>query len=367
MSESKIGTVEAIMLILTITVIHTILSLPHDILSSQKSASILNLIYVGAIAVALAILIIKLLKKFPGLDIIDISELIGGKIFKTLVGSIFIFYYIASSSILLRNFCENLKIVYYPMTDIMFILAIFVIAIYFGNSLDFSASLKTNLLVIPVVILSVVFLFFSNMEIFEPQKIFPILGEGVYNTFVLGLINLASFGGISFLYFLPPLLKEPEKLKKIAITSIASASIFLIFNIATLLFMFSFFLNISEISPLYAGTRYIDIGVFFQRSESIFLLIWILEFACYLSITCKFSMSIFQKLTNIESKKPINPIFCILVFSIGLLPKNYAISQFFESKIYPYMVLGIVFILGIGILILANFYKKKAKVLNRKE
>ena len=63
MSESKIGTVEAIMLILTITVIHTILSLPHDILSSQKSASILNLIYVGAIAVALAILIIKLLIK----------------------------------------------------------------------------------------------------------------------------------------------------------------------------------------------------------------------------------------------------------------------------------------------------------------
>ena len=53
MSKSKIGTMEAIMLVLTVTVIHTILSLPHNILSSQKSASILNLIYVSFIAVTI--------------------------------------------------------------------------------------------------------------------------------------------------------------------------------------------------------------------------------------------------------------------------------------------------------------------------
>ena len=247
------------------------------------------------------------------------------------------------------------------MTNLMFIIAFFVIAIYFGNSLDFSATLKTNLLIIPVVIVSVIFLFVSNIEIFEPQKIFPVLGDGIYNTFVAGLINIASFGGISFLYFLPPLLKEPEKFKKIAIISIALSAIFLIFNIATLLFMFSFFLNISEITPLYAATRYIDIGVFFQRSESIFLLIWILDFACYLSITCKFAMSIFQKLTNIYTKKPLNPIFSMLVFAIALLPKNYAISQYIENKIYPYAVIFIVFLLGIGILVLANISKKLMK------
>lgn len=360
MSKSKIGTMEAIMIVASITVIHTILSLPHDILSSQKSASILNLIYVSFLAITLAFIVYKLFKKFPGLDIIDISELIGGKIFKNIVGSIFISYYIVSSSILLRNFCENLKVIYYPMTDIIFILAFFVIAVFIGNSLDFSATLKTNLLIIPVVIVSVVFLFVSNIEIFEAQKIFPILGQGVYNTFVLGLINISSFGGISFLYFLPPLLKEPEKFKKIAITSIAAAATFLIFNIATLLFMFSFFLDISEITPLYAATRYIDIGVFFQRSESIFLLIWILAFACYLSITCKFAMSIFKKLTNLHTKKPLNPIFSLLVFAIALIPKNYAISQYFESKIYPYIIISIVYILGIGILILANLSKKKS-------
>ena len=359
MLKSKIGTVEAIMLILTIIVAHTILSLPKDILTSMKSASILNLIYVGIIAIIISYVIFRLLKNFPGLDIIDISELIGGKLFKNMLGIIFIAYFLVSSSILLRNFCESIKIIYYPMTDIFFIIAFFVIAVCIANRLDFSATLKTNLIILPVVLFSILFLFFANIKQFTPQRIFPILGDGMYNTFVFGLSNLASFGGIAYLYFLPPLLKEPEKIKKMALISVGITALYLILSVATLLFMFSFFINASEITPLYNAARYIEFGNFFQRLESIFLLIWILAFACYLSIASKFSMSIFKKLTNIETNTPLIDIFGLLILGLTLLPKNYAISQNLESKIYPYLVLGIVFFLGIGILILANLRKRK--------
>ena len=359
MQKSKIGTLEAIMLILTIVVTHTILSLPRDILSSQKSASILNLIYVSIIATIIAYFIFKLFKKFPSLDIIDISELLGGKFFKNVIGIIFITYFIISSGILLRNFCESLKILYYPMTNIVFIIALFIIAVCAANRLDFSATLKTNLLILPIVLISILFLFFSNMNKFIPERIFPILGDGVYNTFVLGISNIFAFGGIAYLYFLPPFLKEPEKFKKIALSSTCLTAIYLILSVATLLFMFSFFVTTNEITPLYNATRYIEFGNFFQRLDSIFLLIWILAFACYLSIVSKFSMNIFKKLTNIETKKPLIDIFGLLIFSIALFPKNFAISQNFESHIYTYLVIGIVFFLGLGILLLANLLKKK--------
>ena len=359
MLKSKVGTVEAIMLILTIVVTHTILSLPKDILSSMKSASILNLIYVGIIAIIISYIIFRLLKKFPGLDIIDISELIGGKVFKNIIGIIFISYFIISSSMLLRNFCESLKIIYYPMTDIFFIMAFFVIAVCIANRFDFSATLKTNLIILPIVLFSIIFLFFTNIKQFTPQRIFPIFGEGLSNTFILGLSNLYSFGGIAYLYFLPPLLKEPEKMKKIALVSIGITALYLILSVATLLFMFSFFITTSEITPLYTAARYIEFGSFFQRLESVFLLIWILSFACYLSIVSKFSMNLFKKLTNVETNVAIIDIFGLLILGIALIPKNYAVSQNFESKIYPYLVLGIVFFLGIGILILGNLKKRK--------
>lgn len=359
MTKSKIGTVEAIMLVLTIIVTHTISSLPREILVSTKSATIINLIFVSILAIMTSCLIVKLLKNFPGSDIIDISEYLGGKVFKNIIGIIFILYFLVSSSILLRNFCESLKIIYYPMTNIIFIIAMFIIAICIANRLDFNASLKTNLLILPLVLASIVFLFFANMNKFVPQRIFPIFGDGLFNTFVLGLGNLSAFGGIAFLYFLPPMLKEPKKMKKIAIVSIGISAIYLILCVSTLLFMFSFFIDANEITPLYNATRYIEFGSFFQRLESVFLLIWVLAFACYLSIISRFSMNIFKKLTNIETSQPLVDIFGLLILGISLIPENYAISDMFETKIYPYLVLGIGFVLGISILILANIMKKR--------
>ena len=136
----------------------------------------------------------------------------------------------------------------------------------------------------------------------------------------------------------------------------------MIFTVATLLFIFTFFTNVHEISPLYTATRYIEFGSFFQRLESLFLLIWILIFACYMSIVCKFSVNIFQKLTAISNTKPLVIIFCLLIFAIALLPKNLAVTQFFESNIYKYLVLFIVLFFGLSILIFANIIKKKQKL-----
>ena len=56
----------------------------------------------------------------------------------------------------------------------------------------------------------------------------PILGNGLFDTFVTGLGNLGAFGGIVFLYFIPPYLKEPKKLKKVAMLSIVLSIIYLI-------------------------------------------------------------------------------------------------------------------------------------------
>ena len=366
MTKSKIGTTEAIMIVLIIIVTHTISALPRDILVSTKSATIINLIFVSTIAIVFSYLVVRLMKNFGGSDLIDISEYLGGKVFKNIVGIIFILYFLVSSSIMLRNFCESLKIIYFPMTNIVFIIALFILALCTANRLDFNASLKTNLLIVPLVLASILFLFFANMNKFVPQRAFPIFGDGVFNTFVLGLGNLAAFGGIAYLYFLPPYLKEPEKMKKIALVSIGVSAVYLILCVSTLLFMFSFFINTNEITPLYNATRYIEFGSFFQRLESIFLLIWILAFACYLSITSKFAMSIFKKLTNIETKKPLIDIFGLFIFGITLVPKNYAISSKFESQIYPYLVLGITFFLGMSILILANLLKKKQKNITSK-
>ena len=65
MLKYKVGTLEAVMLILTIVIVHTILSLPRDILVITRSATILNLIYITAIALCIGYVIYRLLRNFP--------------------------------------------------------------------------------------------------------------------------------------------------------------------------------------------------------------------------------------------------------------------------------------------------------------
>ncbi len=364
MTNTKISSIEAIMLILTIFVSHTIVSLPQNWISNQKSAIILNLIYVGIIAMLLVYVIYRLFKNFSSLDIVDISEYLGGKTLKNIIGGIFIGYFTISASILLREFCESLRVIFFPMTDVIYIIIPFVIAMFINNSVSFGSNVKTISIVLPLVLFSIVFLFFANFENFSFERMFPILGKGFFNTFILGLGNITAFGGISCIYFLPPFLKEPKEFKKICLTSIIIGLLYFIFCVSTILFMFSFFTEADEKLPLYFAARHIEFGVFFQRYESLFMLIWILEISCYLMVANRFSMNVFQKMTNLKNTKYLAFIFPIIIFGISLIPKNYAIIRFFEAQIYSYLILFIVFILSIGILIFANLKKKKERELN---
>ena len=355
MTNSKISVPEAISVILIVLVAHTLVSLPKGLLNVTGSATIINLLYVGIIMFFLVLLIVKLFKDFGGQDIVDIANILGGPVFQKIIGMIFIFYFIFSNSVLLRNFCECLKTVYYPMTSLFFILLTFIIALCISNNFGFSVTAKINLIFLPIIFVSILFIFFANNENLSFENLTPILGNGLFDTFITGIGNLGAFGGIVFLYFIPPYLKEPKKLKKIAMLSIVLSIIYLIICVAIILLTFTFLLKVDEIMPLYSAARYIEFGSFFQRLESILLLIWIIGMTCYFSITLHIVMNIFKKITNIRNTKPLLITFALLMLSISLLPKNYAISKFLETDVYPYLVIGIGMFLSTAILILAYF------------
>ena len=177
MNNTKIGALEAILIILLALVSHTVLSLPKTLIENTKSSIILNLVYITLIVLVFVYLMYRLFKKFPGMDILDVSEVLGGKVLKVIIGTIFICYFLVNYSVFLRNFCECLKIIYYPSTDIIYVIIFFVFAVCLVNNLEFSASIRTNVFIMPAVLISIFFLFFSNIRNFEAQRIFPILGK----------------------------------------------------------------------------------------------------------------------------------------------------------------------------------------------
>ena len=361
MDNSKLSTFEAIAVVLTVTLTHSVLTLPKAIMSQTGSSALLNIAYISFIAFGISIIIYTLLNKFPGLDIIDISKFLGGKWFQRLAGLGAIAYIVFITSVLLRIFANSLKIVYYPMTDLIFIISIFIISIPIACGLKENSVFKANLAIVPIVMFSVVFLFIANSKYFHLENIYPLFGNGINETFGIGITNLFAFSGIATLYFLPPMLKNQEQLKKISLISIIVSSVYFLLTIATILFMFSPTTFTNELMPLYSAVRYIEFGTFFERLDSLFLLIWILSFFCYLGIMFNICTSVFKKVTSIKSNRLISLPFSLIALGCSLLPKNESVTNFLEGTIYRYIFL--IFPIGIYliILVLANLKRKTVK------
>ena len=65
MSKFKIGTVEAIALILSVLAPFTVISLSRTFINETKTSSLINIFYITIIALFITLLICKLFSKFP--------------------------------------------------------------------------------------------------------------------------------------------------------------------------------------------------------------------------------------------------------------------------------------------------------------
>ena len=361
-SSTKMGSTEAIFLVLSVMINHIILNLPKDILTSAGSASLLNLLYISLIVLGIIYLIGKLLKRFPGVDILDISEFLGGKKLKYVIGIVFIFYFLSTASIFLRSFAESLKLMYFQRTPLIFLFLLFIISIVITNKFGTNSLIQSNTLIMPIVLFSIIFIFFANIDNFTLQRMFPILGKGLSPTFFSGMSNIFAFGGIAYLYFIPPGLKNTNDYNKIAFTSMILSIVWLFLSVATLLFMFPSVANTSDILPLYFASRFIDFGRFLQRLDAIFLLIWIVSIISYLSIVMSFSVNVFKKITEFKYINIIIYVFATLLLLLSLIPRNSSQVLFLESHFYKFNVIAVNFVLALTILILANIkHKRKFK------
>lgn len=365
MNNVKIGNKEAIALLVTITFNHIILNITKSIINLTSSASLLNLLYISIIVICYTCLICYFLNKFSTCDIIDISNYLGGNMLKWVIGLAYVAYFVFWAGILLHIFSSFLQIIYFPMTKLFYIILLFLISSITACNMKHNAVYRTIFIFFPFLIISTLILFFADIPYYEIEKIHPIFGNGIFTTFVSGLCNMFAFQVLAYIYFLPPIMKKPEDIKKVSITAIVLSSIFLLLSVAIIIFMFSGFIETDELMPLYSATKYIEFGSFFRKPDSIYLLIWILAFMSYLGITLKFSTNILRKITVIKNEILLNILIAICIFIVSLLPKNYAFSTYLTDIVYKYSFFILVIVSSFTVLVLATIKKAIRRWLSR--
>lgn len=364
MNTEKIGYVEAIALITIVMINKIILNTPKDIIANTGSASWLNVIYISIISIIVVCFISYLLRKFPGNDLLDISEFLGGKTLKAIIGTAYIILLIMLTTSIIKNLSETLRIIYFKTSPILYITLFFIISSIICNRFPLKVIAKANLIIAPIIFCSVIIILASSIKNFMPQRIFPILGYGINETFFSGLSNIFSFSGISYLLFLPPLLHNPDKLKRLSVVAVIISAVYLFLSVTCLLLSLSFTMHSDESFSLYVLTRNLEYGRFIQRVDAVFILVWIMAIISYINIPVSLCIYIFKKLTNISDPNSINYSINLVILAISIIPIEYAIFTNIVSKVVQYYFLVLFFLISIPILVIANlkiYLKNKSR------
>jgi len=354
----KLEKFEAISIILIIMINKLILNIPYYIVDLVGSGAIVNIIYIAIIDFIFLLIIIKLLNKFECSDILDISNFLGGKSLKFIIGILSISMFFLVAFITLIDFSNVLHTIYFSNFPMIYILFFFILGVLISNLIGFKGISRTISFIVPFAIFSVFITFFTALENLDIKDITPILGENYYQTFTLGLTNCFAMYIIVYFYYLKPLLKDTNNFKKISITSYVISFILLLLTIVPMLTLFNTGSNSEPINSLFLLSRQIELGRFLQRIDAIFIFLWIFAIFAYLSFIIFLINRIIKKIIPISDEKMLSFSTCSILFGLSLIPINISHIHFIENTIYRYLIIIFAFVLGISILLLANLKKK---------
>ena len=362
--ENKLENFEALMCLMMMSIANIVLISSRVLIKTADSASLLNALFISLVAIIITIILCLLSKQFVGKDLINVSEFLGAKPLKIIIGFGYVFYFILTIGVFLKKMSDAMQVIYYPLTNIVFIIIIFCIACGVIAGLRNNSLFKSMVLLVPFLYLAVVLIFLGNSKNFNFQNIFPLLGNGAKATFLTGLSNIFSFTGLIYLLLLPSKLKYPEKITKIGLTFTILSGIYILFCVASIIFLFGDILHNSDLPPLYISVRYIEFGTFFQRLDAAFIFICVLGFICALNINLFFILDILKEITNISNSKPL--IYPCLLTSLGiaLTIKQSSTLEYLENNLSK--ILFIIFAIAIPfiIMICATIKKKIVKERN---
>jgi len=360
----RIGRIEAIALLITVIANNIIFNIPNIILNFSGTGSWLSIIYLSIITIIFIIIISKLLKPFVQADIVDISEFIGGKFLKFLIGIAYIFLFISFSAACLRYLVNSIHLIYFNNTPILYLMLLFLIPIVIANKHGIKAISGTNIIFVPIAMVSIIILLLAASKDFVWQRLFPIFGYGAKNLFLTQLPNIAAFNVIAYLYFIRPFLKQENNFKTISIICIIVCFIYLFLSIVSLLMTYPFITETDETLSLYLLTRLITFGAFFERVDAIFIFLWILALLSFLSFNVFLIISTIKKLFNLKNSSELSYSISAILLGLALSFTNIASVKVFNREFYRYYTCILVFIVSFMIIIFAYIKKRKQGVRN---
>lgn len=359
MDKIRFGRVEAIFIIVSGMSIQLFLGFARRMAESGGTAGWMIPLYTSILALILFFFISKLYTSFEGKDIIDVSQIAGGSFGRILVGLIFIIDYTFILAIMLRIFGEDIKIFALNNSPLSFVIMFFILVMVIASYVGIEAVVRLNALIMPIVIIGFIIVAFGNVKYFDTTNLLPIFGEGLYKVFIKEVSRMSIYSAFSFIFFMVPFIGKNKDFKSIGYWSLIITSIVLTFGTLVCFMVVPYPTSLENFVPYLHLARYVNYGRFFQRIESIFVLIWTMSVLVYLSAGMFFLVYMIKKTFRLEYYRPLILPIAITIFTLSFIPQSLMAAVMLEGEIIRKFAWIVTFVVPIVVLLVAKLVKRK--------
>ncbi|WP_248928070.1 GerAB/ArcD/ProY family transporter [Paenibacillus hamazuiensis] len=277
--------------------------------------------------------------RFPDKTLLEYSEILLGKWPGKIVSLLFITYFFILAVLLLREISDFVTTQVMPETPIQAIHLLYLSIVVMGARLGLETFTRAAEIFFPWVIVLFALLSFFLLPKLEPDKIMPILGEGM-KPVLRGAFHFLGLPFLELVVFLMifPYVNKPGRIGKAFYTGTTVGGIVLI--ITTSLSILVLGTDFSERStyPSYVLAKKISIGHFLERLEAVMAGIWFLSLFFKLTVCFYASaLGLAQTFKLREYRMLLLPLGMImLVSSIYMMPDIMYFKRFLIEVWTPY-------------------------------
>ena len=195
-NDMMIGHREALTLLVTLMSGQVFLSMPRNMALLGDTAGWLIVLLSGIFSLIGYYFLASLLKEYPGLDILQISQSLCGKYLGTLFSIIFFLFFLSISSLMLRQFAESFIISILPNTPISIVCFFFLFLLVYGAIQGIETLTRVAWFFGPYLLLAFIVTIGFSMPYADLQLLLPILGKGPLTLLKHSVFHISLFSNV---------------------------------------------------------------------------------------------------------------------------------------------------------------------------
>lgn len=337
--ESISGVQLAVNLIATMVGVR-LLTLPRNIAEAAGPDGWLAYIIGGAGALAFAYLNGRLLGRFPGRSVFQISQVLAGKWIAGIIGTVYVIFFVVAAGFNLRFAIGVIKVFLLDRTPQDFIGITLLLAVAYLVRHGAGPLVRVQQLFVPLLTVILFILLAMSLSKYTPGHFGPFLHKGIGPVLMGAVPTIQAFIGISLPLFLAAFLRQPGQVGKYVFIGTLIPVVLNFFVVIAAYGVFGHEELTFLVFPTVTMAKAIEIpGAFIGRLESFFMAFWIIAAFNVISSVHFLATLALSQLAGLRTHLPLSEILLPLVLIIAILPENVSI---FERWTDHYLLFGAV-------------------------